>query len=56
MNWNAALFMLPVAIAPAIEHVGAVMAIGKVTGKDYTQRPGLHRTLTGDGWVCVLPV
>ncbi|GAB7126634.1 uracil-xanthine permease family protein [Silvimonas sp. JCM 19000] len=49
VNWNAALFMLPVAIAPAIEHVGAVMAIGKVTGKDYTQRPGLHRTLTGDG-------
>ena len=25
------------------------MAIGKVTGKDYTQTPGLHKTLAGDG-------
>src|SRR5690606_28558790 len=31
----AILFMLPVAIAPAIEHVGDVIAIGGVTGKDY---------------------
>lgn len=49
VNWAAALFMLPVAIAPAIEHIGGVMAIGKVTGKDYVQDPGLHRTLAGDG-------
>jgi uracil permease len=49
VNWSAALFMLPVAIAPAIEHIGGVMAIGGVTGKDYTSSPGLHRTLLGDG-------
>jgi len=54
VNWAAALFMLPVAIAPAIEHIGGVMAIGGVTGKDYTRTPGLHRTLAGDGLgVCV---
>ena len=41
--------MLPVALAPAIEHVGDVLAIGGVTGKDYTEKPGLHRTLLGDG-------
>jgi uracil permease len=45
----AILFMLPVAIAPAIEHVGDVLAISNVTGKDYTQKPGLQRTLFGDG-------
>ncbi len=45
----AILFMLPVAIAPAIEHVGDILAIGSVTGKDYTKEPGLHRTLMGDG-------
>ncbi len=45
----AILFMLPVAIAPAIEHVGDILAIGSVTGKDYTKKPGLHRTLLGDG-------
>ncbi len=54
VNWMAALFMLPVAIAPAIEHIGGIMAIGKVTGKDYATNPGLHRTLAGDGLgVCV---
>lgn len=49
INWAAAFFMLPVAIAPAVEHVGGVMAIGSVTGDDYTKSPGLHRTLFGDG-------
>lgn len=54
INWSAALFMLPVAIAPAIEHIGGVMAIGAVTGKDYTKDPGLDKTLAGDGLgVCV---
>src|SRR5699024_4536368 len=54
VNWMAALFMLPVAIAPAIEHIGGIMAIGKVTGKDYASNPGLHKTLAGDGLgVCV---
>src|SRR5690554_6888633 len=45
----AILFMLPVAIAPAIEHIGDVLAIGSVTGKDYIRKPGLQRTLLGDG-------
>lgn len=54
INWQAALFMLPVAIAPAIEHIGGIMAIGNVTGKNYTQDPGLDKTLIGDGLgVCV---
>ena len=55
-EWNLAaiLFMLPVALAPAIEHVGDVIAIGAVTGKDYTEKPGLHRTMLGDGLaVCI---
>jgi uracil permease len=46
---SAVLFMLPVALAPAIEHVGNVIAVGGLTGKDYTEQPGLHRTLAGDG-------
>lgn len=48
-NLSAVLFMLPVALAPAIEHVGNVIAVGGLTGKDYTKDPGLHRTLAGDG-------
>ena len=54
INWQAALFMLPVAIAPAIEHIGGIMAIGNVTGQNYTKDPGLDKTLAGDGLgVCV---
>ena len=45
----AILFILPVAIAPAIEHVGDLVAIRAVTGKNYLEKPGLHRTLLGDG-------
>jgi len=48
-HWQAILFMVPVALAPAIEHVGDILAISNVTGKDYVRKPGLHRTLFGDG-------
>lgn len=48
-NLAAILFMIPVAIAPIVEHVGGILAIGSVTGKDFTEKPGLHRTLFGDG-------
>ena len=48
-NLAAILFMIPVAIAPIVEHVGGILAIGSVSGKDYTDSPGLHRTLLGDG-------
>ena len=45
----AILYMLPVALAPAIEHVGDILAISSVTGKNFLATPGLHRTLLGDG-------
>lgn len=48
-NWQAILFIVPVAIAPAIEHVGGILAIGSVTGRPYVSNPGLHRSLLGDG-------
>jgi uracil permease len=48
-HWAAVLFIVPVAIAPAIEHFGDVIAIGSVTGRDYLKDPGVHRTMLGDG-------
>ena len=48
-NWQAVIFIVPVAIAPAIEHFGDILAIGSVTGKDYMEKPGIHRTMLGDG-------
>ncbi len=51
---SAILFILPVAIAPAIEHVGDLVAISETAGKDYLEKPGLHRTLLGDGIATML--
>lgn len=50
-EWHlpAVLFILPVAIAPAIEHFGDILAIGAITGKDYLEDPGIENTLLGDG-------
>ena len=50
-EWNleAVLFIVPVAIAPAIEHFGDVLAISSVADKDYVKDPGIHNTMLGDG-------
>jgi uracil permease len=48
-NWQAILFMIPVAIAPLIEHVGDIYAVGAVAEKDFIKEPGLNRTMLGDG-------
>ena len=36
---EAILYLLPIAIAPAVEHVGGIMAISSVTGKDFIKKP-----------------
>jgi uracil permease len=48
-SWAAIFFIVPVAIAPAIEHFGDILAIRGVTGKDYLKDPGIKNTLLGDG-------
>lgn len=48
-NLDAILFIVPVAIAPAIEHFGDILAIGNIAKRDYLKDPGVHRTLLGDG-------
>lgn len=50
-EWNlqAVFYIVPIAIAPAIEHFGDVLAIGGVTGKDYVKDPGIENTMLGDG-------
>ncbi|MDV7188227.1 solute carrier family 23 protein [Lutibacter sp. TH_r2] len=48
-NWAAIIYMIPVAVAPIIEHIGDMYAIGGVAEKEFVKDPGLHRTLLGDG-------
>ena len=48
-NLDAMFVVVPVAIAPIIEHFGGILAIGQVTGRNYLENPGVHRSLLGDG-------
>lgn len=52
--WEPFLFMIPVAIAPVIEHIGDVYVVGAVANKDFVKDPGLHRTMLGDGVACLV--
>jgi len=49
-EWNleAIIYILPIAIAPAVEHVGGILTISNVTKTDYLKKPGLKTTLLGD--------
>lgn len=53
ISWQPILFMIPVAIAPVIEHIGDVYVVNSVTGKNFIKSPGLHRTMLGDGLACL---
>ncbi|MDA3043732.1 MULTISPECIES: uracil-xanthine permease family protein [unclassified Campylobacter] len=48
-NLNAILYMLPIAIAPTIEHIGDILTISNVTKENFLKNPGLKSTLLGDG-------
>lgn len=52
-TWEPFLFMIPVAIAPVIEHIGDVFVVSAVADKDFVKDPGLHRTMLGDGLACL---
>ena len=41
--------IMPIAFATIMEHIGDMFAISSTVGKDFLSKPGLHRTLTGDG-------
>ncbi|QHI70859.1 uracil-xanthine permease family protein [Tichowtungia aerotolerans] len=46
---GAILAIMPIAIVSVMEHVGDITTNGAVVGKDFFEKPGLHRTLLGDG-------
>ena len=52
-NWDVIGFSIsmiaPISIVTFVEHVGDITANGAVTGNNYIEKPGLHRTLLGCG-------
>lgn len=46
---TAILVMAPIALATMMEHIGDMSAISATVGENFVAKPGLHRTLMGDG-------
>lgn len=50
-----AIFVLaPVAIVTLAEHLGDVFVLSNVVGRNFYEKPGLHKTLLGDGLATAL--
>ncbi|CAG9611102.1 Uracil permease [Bacillus rhizoplanae] len=48
-SWKIVLVMVPVAIVTVSEHIGHQIVLGNVINKDLIEKPGLHRSIMGDG-------
>lgn len=44
-----AFAILPIAIVTIAEHIGDHMVLGEICGRNFLKKPGLNRTLIGDG-------
>ncbi|CAM4028936.1 uracil permease [Bacillus manliponensis] len=49
ISWEIVLLMVPVALVTISEHIGHQIVLGNVIEKDLIQKPGLHRSIMGDG-------
>ena len=49
LTWEIILIMVPIAIVPISEHIGDQLVLSKIAGKNFVEKPGLHRSLFGDG-------
>lgn len=48
------LVMVPVAVVTLSEHIGHLLVLNKVVDRNYIEKPGLHRTVLGDGVATML--
>lgn len=48
-DYGAIFMIVPVTLATFMEHLGDITSNGAVVGKNFFDKPGLHRTLLGDG-------
>jgi uracil permease len=48
-NMSAIIIIIPACIVVLAEHISHLIVTGKITGEDLMEKPGLHRSLLGDG-------
>lgn len=48
-QWGIALALVPIAAVTLTEHIGHQMVLKEVIGRNILEKPGLHRSMLGDG-------
>lgn len=51
---SSIIAIAPISLATMMEHIGDISAISSTVGKNFIAKPGLHRTLLGDGLATTL--
>ncbi len=51
---TAIITIMPIALATMIEHIGDMSAISFTCNRNFIEKPGLHRTLLGDGLATIM--
>ncbi|WP_096435480.1 solute carrier family 23 protein [Alteribacter populi] len=54
LHWEIVLILVPIAVVTLSEHIGDQMVLSKVTEKNFIRKPGLHRSIMGDGVATLL--
>lgn len=49
MNIGLFIVMLPIVFVTISEHIGHQLVINKIVGRNFFKKPGLHRSILGDG-------
>lgn len=53
-SFEIILIMVPIALVTLSEHIGDQMVLSKVANKNFVEKPGLHRSIFGDGVATVI--
>ncbi|MCD2256587.1 solute carrier family 23 protein [Agrilactobacillus fermenti] len=54
LYWGAILSMVPIAFVTMTEHMGHIMVLNGLTHRNFFKKPGLNRTLAGDGTASII--
>ncbi|RKL68930.1 uracil permease [Salipaludibacillus neizhouensis] len=53
-SWEIIFIMVPIAVVTLSEHIGDQMVLSKVAERNFIEKPGLHRSIFGDGIATII--
>src|SRR5690606_4661205 len=54
INWSIIVLMVPIAVVTVAEHIGDQMVLSKIAERNFLAKPGLHRSILGDGVATII--